>query len=280
MKEYNNNLKKIFDIISLNENYKIIGSSTKDLFFSDYDLNSILKFKNENKIFNEFKKVFEKAKKNENIWITDFKVGEDESGEPLRWSYNNIKKNDNRGYTFQEALKQKSTIKLDIVFYIDGKFVEITDNYYFDIDGYKTFEKLTPESRFEDLKNKFYEYVELGAYMKALKRLRSLSQNKKIIDELSHFFNSPIGLLYSLWSEISIIIQLLGLDKNINLDKIYNSLQRIKEHLSFFNIKNNIEKISKLKNKNSMIKHLIKQNEIINKYINKEVCSFIKKNKI
>ena len=41
--------------------------------------------------------------------------------------------NNNNGYTFEEALLQKSTIKMDITIILDGKFMEITDNYFFTI---------------------------------------------------------------------------------------------------------------------------------------------------
>lgn len=291
MKDYNDSIKVIFDLISLNEKYKVIGSSTKDLYFSDYDLHSILNFKGKNqetKIYKSFKDIFKIANNTENVWITDFKVGEDSSGDPLRWNYKNMINNDNNGYTFQEALKQKSTIKIDIVFYLDGKFIEITDNYYFSINGYKTFNDMSMEEQKEQLIEKFYEYVNINAFMKALKRFRSISslrtggspvfntKNIKIIKILSDFFNSPIGFLYTLWSEISTIIQLIELEKKPPQEKIFNALQRIKEHLSFFDIKNDLDVISKMKNLNSIKNKLIKQNELINKYINKKSCIFVK----
>jgi len=287
MKDYNKNIKELFDLMSLNENYKVIGSASKDLFFSDYDLNSILNYKGKHediKIYKAFKTIFQKANQNENIWITDFKVGEDESGEPLRWSYDNILKNDNKGYTFQDALNQKSTIKLDITFYLDGKFIEITDNYFFNINGYKTFTYLSKEQQKENLIEKFYEYVDKNAYMKALKRLRSLTtlspQQQGLESLLQDFFNSPIGLLYSLWSEISVIIQLIELDKQLPLNKVFSSLERIKEILSFYNIKNNLGTVygaEPHKNRKKIRLGLEKQNKAINEFINKKCCEFVKR---
>ena len=53
-----------------------------------------------------------------------------------------MKKNNNKGYTFEEALLQKSTIKIDITILLDGRFIEITDNYFFTINEYKTFDDL------------------------------------------------------------------------------------------------------------------------------------------
>ena len=51
-----------------------------------------------------------------------------------------MKKNNNKGYTFEEALLQKSTIKMDITIILDGRFMEITDNFFFTINKYKTFD--------------------------------------------------------------------------------------------------------------------------------------------
>ena len=61
MKDYNKNIKELFDLMSLNENYKVIGSASKDLFFSDYDLNSILNYKGKHediKIYKAFETIF------------------------------------------------------------------------------------------------------------------------------------------------------------------------------------------------------------------------------
>ena len=83
-------------------------------FFGDYDLNSLLNYKGKNletTIYKNFKKIFDFVGKNTDIYITDFKLGEDSSGEALRWTMKEMKKNNNKGYTFEEALLQKSTIK-------------------------------------------------------------------------------------------------------------------------------------------------------------------------
>ena len=64
MKDYNDNVREIFELIALNEKYKVIGSASRDLFFSDYDLHSIINYKGKNsykRIYAQFKKVFEKA---------------------------------------------------------------------------------------------------------------------------------------------------------------------------------------------------------------------------
>ena len=137
MKEYNNRLKDIFRKLAFNKKKSIVGSAKSNLFFGDYDLNYVLNYKGKNaetKIYNEFKKIFKFVESNNQIWITDLKVGEDETGMPLRWNKTNLTKNNNNEYSFQEALQQKSTIKIDVTVLLDGKFMEITDNYFFCFD--------------------------------------------------------------------------------------------------------------------------------------------------
>ena len=59
MKNFNNNIKSIFELLSFNNNYKVIGSSSSNLFFGDYDLNSLLNYKGKNPettIYKNFKK--------------------------------------------------------------------------------------------------------------------------------------------------------------------------------------------------------------------------------
>ena len=165
-----------------------------------------------------------------------------------------MKSNINNGYTFQEALQQKSTIKIDVTLLIDDKFIEITDNYFFTINDYKTFERLKSILQVE-------------------------GNNKREIKLLNDFFNSKVGYLYTIWSEISVISQLLELKKKVDEKDIYDAIQRMKEDISFFPIKNLFVNINK-PTKKGLLKVLDKQNEHINEYINKEVCSFIKKSKL
>ena len=44
MKNYDNHLKELFTKIALNKGYKIVGSARTNLFFGDYDLNSLLNY--------------------------------------------------------------------------------------------------------------------------------------------------------------------------------------------------------------------------------------------
>ena len=77
--------------MSLESTVNIVGSAKvkRSIYYSDYDLFSTIKGKNENMIYNHFKSVFESIKNSENTIITDFKMGEFR-GKPLRWTYEEI----------------------------------------------------------------------------------------------------------------------------------------------------------------------------------------------
>ena len=135
-KQYNNNIKKIVKLMSMESKVNIVGSAKirRNIYYSDYDSFSTVKGKNENMIYNHFKSVFEIIRNSENTIITDFKLGEFR-GKALRWDYESIKRKENNGITFDDAIKQKSMIKMDIVTLLNGRFIEITEVYNIYIDG-------------------------------------------------------------------------------------------------------------------------------------------------
>ena len=53
-------------------------------------------------IYNHFRSVFEIIKNSKNTIITDFKLGENSKSEPLRWTYEEIKRKENNGITFED----------------------------------------------------------------------------------------------------------------------------------------------------------------------------------
>ena len=62
-------------------------------------------------------------------------MGENSKGEPLRQDYMAMKRKENNGITFDDAIKQKSIIKMDILTLLNGWFIEITEVYNIYIDG-------------------------------------------------------------------------------------------------------------------------------------------------
>ena len=261
-KEYNNNIKKIARLMSLESKVNIVGSAKvkRSIFYSDYDSFSTIKGKNENMIYNHFKSVFEIIKNSENTIITDFKMGEFR-GKPLRWDYEAIKRRENNGITFKQALKMKSIIKMDVITLMNGRFIEITEVYNIFIDGESNFD-YTKENVRKELTDDMLKQIQEGNFMKALKRRYSLlnldNKNKAEREKLIDYFNSPIGLLNRSKSDLETMLTVIQSPK-FDIDEIRNSLQMLKEAISAFPVENKLEEISKLKTKQNMKVPIYKQ---------------------
>jgi len=225
-REYNNNIKKIAKLMSLESKINIVGSAKikRSVFYSDYDSFSTVKGKNENMIYNHFKSLFEIIGSSDNTIITDFKMGEFR-GKALRWTYEEIKRRQNNGITFEQALKQKSIIKMDVVTLLNGRFIEITEVYNIYIDGESNFDYSIDNVRHE-LMHDMQEQIKEGNYMKALKRRYSLlnldKKNKAEREKLIDYFNSPIGLLNRSKSDLETMLTVIQ-SKKFDIDEIRNS---------------------------------------------------------
>jgi len=189
--------------MSLESKVNIVGSAKikKSIYYSDYDSFEKVQGKNENIIYNHFRSVFEIIRDSENTIISDFKMGEFK-GEPLRWTYEDIKQKMNNGVTFDQALKMKSMIKIDVVTLLNGRFIEITEVYNIFINGKSNADYDINTVRHE-LMHDMKELISEGMYMKALKRqysLYNIEGKTKMKERLLQYFNSPIGLLNMLLS--------------------------------------------------------------------------------
>jgi hypothetical protein len=280
-KQYNNYIKKIVKLMSMESKVNIVGSAKikRNIYYSDYDSFSTVKGKNENMIYNHFRSVFEIIKNSENTIITDFKLGENEKGEPLRWTYEEIKKRENNGINFEDALKQKSMIKMDIVTLINGRFIEITEVYNIYIDGESNSDYSIDNVR-KELTDDMQKLIKEGNLMKALKRKYSLlnldNKNKMIREKMIDYFNSPIGLLNRSKSDLETMLTVIESPK-FDIDEIRNSLQLLKEIISAFPVENNLEMISMMKTKELMKVPIYKQINILKMYINKHAQNMFKR---
>ena len=138
-------MQHVYNLLTITGKYTIIGSaSDKSIkYVSDYDLQEYIKKPKFSKnilddIYEDFLDKFEKAKANPKIFITDFKCGMDTNDEPLRWNYYDMKRGskkltDGRDISFQQAMTQKTTCKMDIIALINGLFCEFSENYNFKI---------------------------------------------------------------------------------------------------------------------------------------------------
>jgi hypothetical protein len=283
-KEINNNIKIIGKLMSLESKVNIVGSANvkRNLYYSDYDLFQKVQGKSEQLIYNHFKAIFNIIKSSSNVVISDFKLGEDDKGDALRWDYNDIMKGENGGVSFKEALKMKSIIKLDIIVYLNGRFIEISEVYNVYLDG-KSNMNYSKEEMLKNITEDYKDLVNDGNYFKALKRMYSIielnDENDSRLNILIDYFNQPIGLLYRCKSDLETINIILTYNK-FTLEQIKNSLQMIKEIVSSFPITNNINQISTLTNKEKIKKELIKQIKLIKDYVNMDAKRFLQTSQI
>jgi hypothetical protein len=233
--DLNNQLTKEFYKLNIGREINLIGSSNKReiLYNSDYDLESHFKAKKKNvlsKIYQHFKKVFIQAKKDPNVFIVDFKCGEMPDGEPIRWTYKDMMKGSKNGYTFSECLMMRSTIKLDEIYLLNGSFVDITDNYYFNINGHENSPKPSKKEMIAGIKADAKELVKEGNYYKALKRLYLLKPTDKLIT----YFNSEIGILNKSRADLDILLILNEQTfRKPKISDLNGDLQIIKQDLSY-----------------------------------------------
>ena len=283
MKQYNDAVVNIGKIMSLESKVNVVGSASikRPVYYSDYDLFENVYGKSDRAVYNHFKNVFEIIRRSDNVVISDFKCGET-NGTSLRWTYEEMKNDNNQGVTFAEALRHKSMIKMDIIALISGRFIEITEVYNIYLDGEPN---MSPslDDIVDDITKEYSDEVRDGNYMKALKRMFSLLKLKgeepRKQDILLDYFNSPEGLVYRCKNDLETMYLVLDSPK-FDLSEIRESLQLLKEILSAFPVVNDLEKISKMKKKNDMKPLLRKQIRILKKHINEQAKAFIKRNGI
>lgn len=298
IEDFKKSITNIFDLMSIEGKYKVIGSSNLKniLYNSDYDLAEEDEFKNVEEgtkyLKQKYKQIFNDVDNNDNIFITDFKCGVDSNGEPLRWT----KKDIDNGFkildngdkkTFEECLIDKdNTIKIDIVSLIDGVFVEFSENMYFKFGHGKNaitnynINNINKNKILQSIKDDYFEKIKEGNYLKALKRkfayyklLNDPKYNSLLIN-LIDFFNSNIGILGKAYSDIETIKLLIETNKKVKIEDVKNNLQNIKQNLSYVpeleSYSNTIDKICNLKSKTAISNKLNKLNDKLFKFINKE----------
>lgn len=297
--DFKDSIKNIFDLMTIEGKYKVIGSSALKniLYNSDYDLSEADEFKTlENgQVFlkKRFKDIFDIIDKNKNIFITDFKCGVDSDGEPLRWKKEDIDKGykilqNGKQQTFERSLIDKdNTIKIDVISLIDGVFVDFSENLYFKfgkgdnaITNYNINE-ITKPKILASIKSDYFDKIKDGKYLKALKRkfayykLLDAEKYNNLLSELVEFFNSDVGIVGKSHADLDTIILLLESNfKKVNIADIKNNLQNVKQNLSYCSnlkyVSENINNICKSNNKKTIINKLNRLNEKLFKFITKE----------
>lgn len=297
----NSKLTNVFHFLELSGSHTfLIGSSKyRNIIYSnDYDLNENLKITDTkqilSKLYHEFLSIFDKAYNNSEYYILDFKCGyEDKTDEPIRWSYNDMKRGYKvlkRKYTFEECLiMTNNTIKLDMCVIIDGLFTDLNILYTVHI---KTTNNKNIQIEKNETKDKYIEtfnldiekYLKERNYFKVLKRYWSLSIINKHLDKnVLNLFNSDYGRLYKLINTLEFIILMLEQKfKPISMDIIINNLESAKQfgsYITMFNIDPELNEINLILKytKNKMIKSLDILTEKLTNLLNEKVKNIIMK---
>jgi len=285
--DFNNKLQDVFSLMSIDGKYNIVGSASLKniLYASDIDLNEKSKITGKNPfehVYDIFLNKFKKAKANPNIFIIDFKAGlDDNNTESIKWSY---KKLLNEKQLFIQSIQKKSMIKLDVIYLLNGIFVDITEVYFLEIGNFKTYDdkELNSKTVLSELKKSFDECIKEGMYFKALKRLNSImNMTNKNTDKLTAFFNSQSGILYKCYSDLHILLTLINNTfRKPKIEDIRNNLQIIKQMLSIQtetkeNVSQIIDDICKKKKLNEMFIYIDKLCVYLAKLFNRDAKAII-----
>jgi len=290
--DFNNNLLNVFNLMTISGNYNIVGSaSLKKIYYnSDIDLNEVDDLKSYKKVYEKFKEIFKVCKENKDFFITDFKCGIDEKNEPIRWTYKDIMNGYINNKSFEDCLKQKSMIKLDIVYLLNGSFIEITEVYFLKIGNHTNYNEneLNSEEITKNLQNELKELIDEKQYFKALKRIFSIllmdEKNNTLQNKLINFFNSENGILYKANADLKILISVIENNfRKPDINDIKNNLQIIKQNLSIQtethkNCSKIIDDICKIKNIIHMRIYIYKLSEYLQKVYNREAKTFLELN--
>mgnify|MGYP000002872928 CR=1 FL=1 len=233
---------EVFNLLTITGRYKIVGSQTLPhlKFKSDFDL--LEQFNTPDvgsypkRILKIFQAKFKRALKEPNMFITDFKCGEDDKGEPLRWDKKSIQEGVLRGYRFEDQLLKKSVIKMDIIAFIDGVAIEFTNNFWFRLNGYQNYENKTTDQIYKEMLQDGREYLADGNVFKAMKRvfasLKLIDKGKETRDLMQTFFNSSVGYLNSVKNDIDTLKTLTETKfKKVPRDKVVKNLDLIQQKL-------------------------------------------------
>lgn len=298
IESYIKKLRDVFNIISLTSKYKIIGSSKlKNIRYnSDFDLSNFYNNSKPSvkKIVKYFQYIFRTLdSKRSYSYITDFKCGINSDGEDLKWTKQEVTANkkqllDNSYVTLDEVIQQKSTIKIDVVSFINNTFVEISENYYIKLNGKTNFDesKLNEKDIVENIKENEREEVKNDNWNKALKRNFSwrylINKNDPKLIKLLDYFNSSVGILNKARSDLDVLILLLEKDIPVLMKQLLSALDNMKFQISYntiIDLTNDFVKLEKIKSKKMLYKPLLALREKIFNLVNDLSKSFYKKNK-
>ena len=279
MKKYHQKIHKITNIIAITSKVNMVGSASrkKSIYYSDYDLYEVVDTHTPTQLYTHFKSIYTQINIMPNTIVSDFKCGIDKKGNPIRWDYNAMHRGETNGVSFIDALKMRSMIKIDVITLINSRIIEISEVYSITLDETSNIENTEKDYIKQDILQEYKQIIKNGNYFKALKKMYSIirleNENDRQLDILINYFNSPIGLLYRIKSDLETILLIIN-EKKFEADIKIQSLNLMNEQLSSFQVEILIENIIKTK-REKMITIIYKQVQIIKRLLNADAKKFI-----
>jgi len=137
-------------------------------------------------------------------------------------------------FTLEEAFSSPAITKLDVIGLVqNARFTDFSIIYQFKNKG--KILNIGMDNIEPALKESMYAYYYDKNYFKMAKRMFALAKYKKdyeIVRKLAPMFNSDLGLLYSVMSDIGTLIYLIDNEKHIPYDRIKYQIDQFKGRLA------------------------------------------------
>jgi hypothetical protein len=206
------------------------------------DIDLMTQINHDAKMYSKIKIILDKTDKIDNMYFIEGKV-QMKNGKKMKWYGNGFKK------AMTKDHNNISFIKLDYVVMLNGIFTELSIIYSVDAD------KQSDADIIKAVKEDFDDYISMGEWYKALKRLFSIIKLKnsdpqhKVLAGLEKFFNSEYGKLYKTNNILKAIILYRGYYKD---EKAKENAKYVYKNLGYSdnisNINNHIDENAKIYN--------------------------------
>lgn len=294
--EYSKKENKVFAFLSVLGKYEVVGSgSIREVEYADdYDLMEYVDCKRNEDAYNAVLEVFQQkyrqAERAKDIYITDFKCGR-YKGQPIRWNKESIKNGykwieDEKKY-FIDCLQEESTIKMDVVVYIDGRFTEFSEMYFLTFGRFSTYPKrnIIQSQVIGCIQQDMRKKIECGKYFKAIKRYFSIlklqkTKNTKRFNLILEYLNGEIGEISSYKGDLETLKEVISNEFRLPpMTDIMTALEKIKRGIKT-PFKHAIQEIIDEETRDKVDRKLCVVIKELSRVINKKTLQFIKKNNI
>ena len=181
---------------------------------------------------------------------------------------------------------------MDVVAFLNGTFVEFTENYYFKIGKHTNYKKKSKTTILQSLSQEAKELANQQKMFKALKRvfsfLRLKQSQPQVQKQLIDFFNGQVGLLNKCKHDVEILDDVLANSfRKPNRTNIISNLHIIKESLEQINdldlrqnMRQTIDLIIRRRGLNEMKSGMDILKSYLQKKVHEETLAYLDGNKI